>query len=187
LVTQKIEVLSNGTACVPADSSWLPPAQEEGLVTVDVHFTCEDTPRALTITDNLTDVMGARYHTIANVQWPRGSRQFVFMEQSRELGIELGTVQTRSAGSFFVLGIEHILTGYDHLLFLLALILGGGNLWSLFKIVPAFTLAHSITLALAALNIVTLPERLIEATIALSIAYVAAENLFIRPLRHLTF
>jgi hypothetical protein len=50
----------------------------------------------------------------------------------------------------------------------------------LFKIITAFTIAHSITLALAALNIVMLPERLVEATIALSIAYVAAENLFMR-------
>ena len=56
----------------------------------------------------------------------------------------------------------------------------GGNLWSLFKIITAFTIAHSITLALAALNVVTLPEQLVEATIALSIAYVAAENLFMR-------
>ena len=87
---------------------------------------------------------------------------------------------SRGIGSFFLLGIEHILTGYDHLLFLLALILRGGNLWSLFKIITAFTIAHSITLALAALNIVMLPERLVEATIALSIAYVAAENLFMR-------
>ena len=87
---------------------------------------------------------------------------------------------SRGIGSFFLLGIEHILTGYDHLLFLLALILRGGNLWSLFKIITAFTIAHSITLALAALNIVMLPERFVEATIALSIAYVAAENLFMR-------
>ena len=79
-----------------------------------------------------------------------------------------------------MLGIEHILTGYDHLLFLLALILRGGNIWSLLKIITAFTLAHSITLALAAFNIMVLPGRLVEAIIALSIAYVAAENLFLR-------
>jgi hydrogenase/urease accessory protein HupE len=90
------------------------------------------------------------------------------------------TSGARGAASFFPLGIEHILTGYDHLLFLLALILRGGNIWSLLKIITAFTLAHSITLALAALNIVTLPDQLVEATIALSIAYVAAENVFMR-------
>ena len=103
------------------------------------------------------------------------------MTQARDLRIEVAEANApRTAGSFFLLGIEHILTGYDHLLFLLALILCGGNLWSLLKIVTAFTVAHSITLALAALDIVTLPEVLVEATIALSIAYVAAENLFMR-------
>ena len=103
------------------------------------------------------------------------------MTQARELRVDIAEAAApRSAGSFFVLGIEHILTGYDHLLFLLALILRGGNLWSLLKIITAFTVAHSITLALAVLDVVTLPDRLVEATIALSIAYVAAENLFMR-------
>jgi hydrogenase/urease accessory protein HupE len=87
--------------------------------------------------------------------------------------------------SFFTLGVEHILIGFDHLLFLLALVLRGGNAWSLLKIVTAFTIAHSITLALAALNIIVLPSRLVEGAIALSIAYVAAENLFAkRPASH---
>ena len=85
-----------------------------------------------------------------------------------------------SVGSFFFLGVEHIVTGYDHLLFLLALILCGGNLIQLLKIITAFTLAHSLTLAAAALNIITLPSVLVEAVIALSIAYVAFENLYPR-------
>ena len=57
------------------------------------------------------------------------------------------------------LGIEHILTGYDHLLFLLALMLRGGGMWSLLKIITAFTIAHSITLALAALDWLSFPAR----------------------------
>ena len=131
--------------------------------------------------DDLFDTLGMDYHTIANLMWSAGSQQFVFMPDARETRVTVSTGEaTRGVGSFFLLGIEHILTGYDHLLFLLALILRGGNLWSLFKIITAFTIAHSITLALAALNIVMLPERLVEATIALSIAYVAAENLFMR-------
>ena len=180
-VPAKIAISSNGKACTPAMSTLTPPAHEGALLTVDVRFACSEAPRTLEIHDNLFDVMGAQYHTIANVQWSGGSRQFVFMTQARDLRVDMAeATPQRSAGSFFVLGIEHILTGYDHLLFLLALILGGGNLWSLFKIITAFTIAHSITLALAALNVVTLPEQLVEATIALSIAYVAAENLFMR-------
>jgi hydrogenase/urease accessory protein HupE len=127
-------------------------------------------------------VLGADYHTLAKIEWPGGIQQFAFQPDARETKITIATIgeSSRGVGSFFPLGIEHILTGYDHLLFLLALILRGGNIWSLLKIITAFTLAHSITLALAALNIVTLPDRLVEATIALSIAYVAAENLFMR-------
>jgi hypothetical protein len=87
----------------------------------------------------------------------------------------------RETGSFLALGIEHILTGYDHLLFLVGLLLTGGRLLSLAKIITAFTIAHSVTLSLAVLQVVSLPDRLIEAVIALSIAFVAAENLLGRP------
>ena len=80
-----------------------------------------------------------------------------------------------------MLGIHHILSGYDHLLFLLALLLPGGGLLSLLKIITAFTIAHSVTLSLAVLQVVTLPDRLIEAVFALSIMFVAAENLFLDP------
>ena len=77
---------------------------------------------------------------------------------------------------FTVLGVEHIFLGYDHVMFLLALIVVGGRLLSLVKVVTAFTVAHSITLCLAALEIVRLPSQWIEAGIALSIVYVAVEN-----------
>ena len=82
--------------------------------------------------------------------------------------------------SFVFLGLEHILTGYDHLLFLLSLLALGGGLRYLLKVVTAFTLAHSVTLALTTLGIIALPGRIIESGIALSIAYVAAENIFSR-------
>ena len=76
------------------------------------------------------------------------------------------------------MGIHHIFLGYDHVAFLLGLLLMGGSFLNIVKIVTAFTLAHSLTLCLATLDLVTLPARLVEAGIALSIAYVALENLF---------
>jgi hypothetical protein len=180
-VQERIRVASDGRPCQAATGSVTPPTQQGGSVALQLQFVCGDIPRELTIRDDLFDVLGADYHTIANIQWPGGSEQFVFLPNEREVRVTVAAgVTTRGIGSFFFLGIEHILTGYDHLLFLLALILRGGNIWSLLKIITAFTLAHSVTLALAALNIVMLPERLVEATIALSIAYVAAENLFMR-------
>jgi hydrogenase/urease accessory protein HupE len=78
---------------------------------------------------------------------------------------------------FLFLGIEHILTGYDHIAFLIALVVIGLSFKEVLKTITAFTLAHSITLLLAALQIVSLNSRFVESAIALSICYVAAENL----------
>lgn len=79
---------------------------------------------------------------------------------------------------FVRLGVEHIFTGYDHLAFLLGLLVATATLGSLVKVITSFTIAHSITLALATFSVLILPSRLTESLIALSIAYVAAENLF---------
>jgi hydrogenase/urease accessory protein HupE len=86
--------------------------------------------------------------------------------------------------SFVGLGFEHILTGYDHILFLVSLLLVSNRLKDIIKIVTAFTLAHSITLSLAVLNIVSLPSQWVECAIALSIVYVAAENLWQKNFNH---
>ena len=79
------------------------------------------------------------------------------------------------AGAFLVHGIQHILGGVDHLLFVFGLLLLVSNGWMLVKTITAFTLAHSITLVLAALDAVRLPGPPVEATIALSILLLAVE------------
>lgn len=81
------------------------------------------------------------------------------------------------------LGLEHIITGYDHLLFLLALILISQRSTDILKIVTAFTVAHSITLFLASVEIIPLYPKWIEAGIALTICYVAVENLLVKTLK----
>jgi hydrogenase/urease accessory protein HupE len=73
------------------------------------------------------------------------------------------------------LGVVHILGGMDHLLFVLALLILTGSGWRLVKTVTAFTVAHSITLGLATLGLVRVPSAPVEAVIALSIVFVAAE------------
>jgi len=80
---------------------------------------------------------------------------------------------------FVPAGIHHILVGPDHLLFLVGLLLLGGSIRRLLVVVSAFTAAHSITLSLAALNVITPPARLIEPAIALSIVYVGVDNLMV--------
>jgi len=82
-----------------------------------------------------------------------------------------------TARTYFLLGVEHILLGVDHLLFVLALLLLVRDVRMLVKVITAFTLAHSITLGLAALGWAHIPQAPVEAVIALSIMFVAAEIL----------
>ena len=89
--------------------------------------------------------------------------------------IDPARAANQGRGAYFKLGVEHIATGFDHLLYLFALLLLVDSLPRLIATVSAFTLAHSITLACAALGIVRLQPAAVEATIALSIAYVAVE------------
>ncbi len=77
---------------------------------------------------------------------------------------------------FFVLGLEHILTGWDHLAFLFGLLIVGGRLRDAVKIITSFTVAHSLTLVLATLNFIRLPSSIVEPIIAASIIYVGFEN-----------
>ena len=86
-----------------------------------------------------------------------------------------GSSAWQVAGVYLRLGIEHILTGIDHLLFILALLIITRGGWKLVKTVTAFTISHSITLTAATLGLVHIPQRPVEAVIALSIVFVAAE------------
>ena len=181
----KLAEALNKKITITADGKPCPAARNTGS-TQDFH--CDHAPIALSVRDDCVESLGSSHHVIALITWQGGSQSFSFADQTRVAVIALqpATSSTSivnasmSVGSFFFLGVEHIVTGYDHLLFLLALILCGGNLIQLLKIITAFTLAHSLTLAAAALNIITLPSVLVEAVIALSIAYVAFENLYPR-------
>lgn len=88
----------------------------------------------------------------------------------------------RIGGEYLRHGILHILTGYDHLLFICALVIATRSFWEMVKVIAAFTLAHTITLALCVFGIFRLPSCFVEPVIALSIVFVALEN-FIWPQR----
>jgi hydrogenase/urease accessory protein HupE len=83
----------------------------------------------------------------------------------------------RSFTNFLSLGVKHILTGYDHLLFLFGLLLVACGFLSSLGIITSFTIAHSITLAVATLHLVEIPSRIVEPLIAASIVFVGIENL----------
>ena len=108
------------------------------------------------------------------------------VQLARVLPVDPRFVVTASPGTFevvqtyTVLGIEHILTGFDHLLFVLALLILVDGVRRLVATITAFTLAHSITLALASLGVLHLPGPPVEASIALSIVFVAGEIMHAR-------
>jgi hypothetical protein len=87
------------------------------------------------------------------------------------------------AKRFLKLGVEHIWTGYDHLLFLLGLLIAASSLKTMLFVVTGFTIAHSITLSLAALGLVHVSPAIVEPAIAATIAFVGVENFFHPPAR----
>jgi hydrogenase/urease accessory protein HupE len=177
----KLVLIDQGRRCEPAQGFVDAGAAEADRVTLVMDFACATDVRELSIRDDLFDVLGPDHHTLARIELGGEVRELAFATETREARVSLAARQpSREEGSFFHLGVEHILTGYDHLLFLGALLLRGGRLLSLFKIITAFTFAHSITLALAVLGLVAVPERLVECVIAASIVYVALENVFLR-------
>lgn len=92
-------------------------------------------------------------------------------------GVTLSRSARASAGlpAYFRLGTEHLLFGFDHILFVVGLMFCVRRLWQLLQIVTAFTVAHSVTLAASTLGVLTLPQQPVEAVIALSILFVAVE------------
>lgn len=106
-----------------------------------------------------------------------GNRQFdtILRPDSPSFRISFADGQSMGLPSFLLLGIQHILTGPDHLLFLLGLLLIVRDRWMLLKTVSSFTLAHSLTLALATFNLIQLSTPLLNALIALSILFIAPE------------
>jgi hydrogenase/urease accessory protein HupE len=101
----------------------------------------------------------------ATAQMPRTNASLALRERSG------------SFANFLVLGVKHILTGYDHLLFLLGLLVVARGFVSALGIITSFTGAHSITLAVATFDVVQIPSRIVEPLIAASIVFVGVENL----------
>jgi hypothetical protein len=102
--------------------------------------------------------------------------QFVFAVNSRDLDAGAGTLAA-TAGRFVPLGFQHILGGLDHVLFVVALLLGVATRREVLQAATSFTVAHSVTLALVAMGWLRIPAHIVEPLIALSIFYVAVQNL----------
>ena len=113
---------------------------------------------------------------LVNISYLNGEKVTFMLQPNKDSGVIPGKSSTVEViKTYTKLGIEHILLGIDHLLFVLALILITKGKWKILKTITAFTLAHSITLSLAALGYVNFPTPPVEAVIALSIVFLAVE------------
>ena len=189
LVSRHVTISADGSACVPLPDAVQPPPPGRSIVVIVIHYACPAPVHVLTMRDTLSAVFGRDHHTLASIEGP-GQTELVLLDPDRAeaqvtiadqaTGARAATPADNGALGFFLLGIEHILEGFDHVLFIVALVLGGGRIGTLLGIITAFTVGHSVTLAFAVLGLVRPPAWLIEPLIAASIAYVACENIFLK-------
>jgi hypothetical protein len=176
-----IAVLAGGRHCASRPGT---ARAADTHVFVTITWTCPIDPRDLRYRVTLfQDVDPAARH-LAIIVTDNGERELAFDRGVPEITLSGdGSSMLEVVGRFVEAGIDHIFLGYDHIAFLLAVILWGQSLWSLVKVVTAFTVAHSLTLSLAALDIVRIPSSVVEPLIAATIVFVAAENFFVRDIR----
>ncbi len=210
LLARHLRIEVDGRRCLPGAADYVPPSPPRLSTTYNIEFRCEAPIRTLRVADDSFDLIGRGAHTLLRVsiegreeplasavmlsdenrsaefdlgQLARGSAEAATGSSHLATGADLAGGTLRGPIGLLPLGFEHILEGWDHLLFLLALALPGGCLGAFVRIVTSFTIAHSLTLAVAALGLVNVPAAPVEALIALSIAWVAAENLMrVRPM-----
>lgn len=166
----------------PGNWSALEPLPDRQSIRMSGRLALEGTPPTIALDARLFPY-DPEHQTFVNV-YESGELALQAILDQRKTRVEYfaGTRQGVVAvlRKFIPAGIEHILIGPDHLLFLVGLLLLGGPVRRLAVVVSMFTLAHSVTLSLAALSILSPPARIIEPAIALSIVYVGADNLTVR-------
>jgi len=187
LLEKRLGLVADGK---PLTYQWTEAEPTEARDAIQLAFTIPGPPPGSLTVQPALFTYDAQHQTFVNVyeqgelaqQWIMsvGADPETFYAGSRQ-GL-MAVIKT-----FVESGIHHILIGPDHLLFLLGLLLMGGSMWGLVRIVTAFTIGHSITLTLAALDIVTLPSIIVEPAIALTIVVVGADNLLRGQGRDLRF
>ena len=167
------EVLSDDVPCEP-DEGKVRPADTH--VTVTLVWTCPNSGALRYRVSLFQDVDPSAQHLVS-INTETGKQEFALDKNTSGLPLSGGVPSTfQVAGHFLAVGVEHIFLGYDHIAFLIAIILSTSRVWPVVTAVTAFTFAHSITLSLAALDVVRIPSVIIEPAIAASIVYVAVEN-----------
>jgi len=181
LVNDRLALTADGSAVTVGAWSAPEPLSERQSVRLEGRATLERPAGAIAVTTVMFPY-DPQHQTFINVYEAEALTSQAILDKSRTrfeyfAGTRQGTLAV--VRRFVPAGVHHILIGPDHLLFLVGLLLLGGSIRQLIAVVTAFTIAHSITLSLAALSIVTPPVRVIEPAIALSIIYVGADNLMV--------
>ena len=177
-----IAVEGDGAPCrATLESATL--AEPDG-VDVRGRYRCASPPSQVRVRVQLLEDLSEGHRQVARLIVGRTTVDDVLRRGHEDIAaVSSAKPPAASVVSFLRLGIEHILTGWDHLVFLFGLVLIGGRLRSLVGAVTAFTVAHSITLALAVLGVWAPSPRIVEPAIALSIVWVGIENFFVRDAR----
>jgi hydrogenase/urease accessory protein HupE len=179
LIVPRLKLEADGR---PLEAEWLGTPEvlaERQSIRLRLRYAAASTPGSVAI-DTLMFPYDKEHQTFINIyEEEELTSQYILDDESTRTEYFAGTRQGTFAvvKKFIPSGIHHILIGPDHLLFLVGLLLLGGSIRQLLLVVTAFTLGHSVTLSLAALNILTPPATIIEPAIALSIVYVGADNL----------
>jgi hypothetical protein len=142
-------------------------------------------PEDVTITFDFFEQLGEAHTVLGAFVWDGHEDEVIFTRFEPDYLYDTGCVAPLGdqVKQYFKLGVKHIFLGYDHIAFLMALLFVK-RFADLLKIITSFTVAHTITLALAVLQIVKLPPQLVEVGIAMTIMYVAAENLWTSEAAH---
>ncbi len=145
VVARHIEILADGSSCAALPGAVQPAQPGRPIVVIVIHYACAGPVGTLTLRDRLSAVFGRDHHTLANIEGPKGTEQFLLDPDRPEVrvvisgpsdGTPAAELAPHGAYGFFRLGIEHIVTGFDHILFLFALMLRGGRIGSLLESSP---------------------------------------------------
>ena len=174
---QHIQVLSENSVCKMKDDI-RDIASQEGYLNVEIQFHCDSEEDIKIINNAMFNLIQGHIH-IARVYVDNNlfiEKALFFNDQSLKIKENVNENSfTKSFGSFFNTGMNHILSGYDHLLFILGLLLIVSHFRKLILVITGFTIGHSLTLSLAVFDLIQINSKLVEALIGYTIMFVGLE------------
>lgn len=172
-----LNVTGGARACSAGDAAIL--ADGDGIIYRN-SFACADAPGDLIYRSTVLTEKDPAARQVVLIAQGRSEAQALLDAGNTTVTLSTAPPLWSTMERYLLTGIEHIFLGYDHVAFLVAVVLWARRLIPVVKIVTAFTIAHSITLSLAALDVLVIPSSVVEPAIAASIVFVAVENFFSR-------